>query len=308
MRLTFLGTSSGAPSHSRNVSAIGLQFDQQSQWWLFDCGEGTQQQIMRSPLKLSQLERIFITHMHGDHIFGLPGLLASRSLQHNTDIPITVYGPPGLEAFLQATLNLSGSHLGYAFSVVTIQPGRIFENDNLFVECGPLEHRIPAYGYAVVEKPRPGHFEAARAAELGIPAGPLYGRLKNGEVITLPDGRVIDGKTLVGAPRPGHKLVYATDTTFTPSTISLARDATVLIHESTYSHEDLELAERGKHSTAVQAARVAKEAHVQTLILTHFSPRYEAQDAPGIEELLKEAREVFPNTLAAHDFWSYRLP
>ncbi len=307
MQLTFLGTGAGAPSRTRNVSAIGLQFDQQSLLWLFDCGEGTQQQFIRSPLRLSQLERVFITHLHGDHVFGLPGLLATRSLQQSAATPVTVYGPPGLEEYLQTCLRLSGTQLAFPLTIVTVQPGLIYEDENVSVWCAPLEHRILDYGYAVVEKPQPGHFKAEEAARLGVRPGPLYGQLKKGETITLEDGRQIDGTTLVGPLRPGRKLVYCSDTSFCPNAIELALDATVLIHEATFCEADLDLAVRSGHTTSLQAAQVAKAAQVGTLILTHFSARYEAEEGPRIEDLLQQARSIFPNTLAASDFWSYKL-
>lgn len=308
MQVTFLGTGAGAPSRTRNVSAIGLQFSQQSAVWLFDCGEGTQQQFMRSPLRISQLERVFITHLHGDHVFGLPGLLATRSLQQGAATPVTVYGPPGIDEYLQTCIRVSGTQFGFPLSVVTVQPGQIYENESVRVVCARLEHRLTDFGYAVIEKPTPGRFNAEEAARVGVPAGPLYGRLKRGETITLEDGREIEGARLVGKPRPGRKLVYATDTVFCQAAIELAKDATVLIHEATFAGDDTELAEKSSHSTTLQAAQVAREAGVQTLILTHFSARYEAEDGPGVEGLLEQAQTVFPNTLAASDFWSYTVP
>jgi ribonuclease Z len=307
MKLTFLGTGAGAPTRHRNVSGIGLQFIQQSILWLFDCGEGTQQQILRSPLKLSQLERVFITHMHGDHVFGLPGMLASRSLQQTTLTPVTIYGPAGVEQYVQTALGLSGSHLSYPITTVTVQPGLLYEDALCTVECIQLQHRITAFGYAVIEKEQPGHFDAEAAKDLGIPPGPLYGRLKNGEVVTLDDGRIIDGTTLVGPSRPGRKIVYCSDTIFCNASIDLARNADVLIHEATYNEEDYDLAIRGGHSTAQQAAQVAAAAQVKTLILTHFSARYESKEGPGIESLLAEAQAIFPNTLIANDFWSHEI-
>ena len=307
MRITFLGTGAGAPSRNRNVSAIGLQFIQQSLLWLFDCGEATQQQVLRSPLRLSQLERIFITHLHGDHVFGLPGLLASRSLQQMTDAPVTLYGPEGLAEYIQTALRLSGTHLGYPLDFVTARSGLLYENKHLSVFCKQLEHRLTAFGYAVQEKPQPGHFDVEAAKALQLPPGPLYGQLKQGQLVTLDDGRIIDGKTLVGPLRSGRKLVYCSDTVFCEAAIELARSADVLIHEATYNEADVDLAVRGTHSTAKQAAQVAQAANVDTLILTHFSARYEAHNGPGIESLLEEARAIFPNTYLASDFWSYEL-
>ncbi len=307
MRLTFLGTSAGAPTRYRNVSAIGLQFIQRSTLWLFDCGEGTQQQVLRSPLRLSQLERIFITHVHGDHLYGLPGLLASRSLQYAAETPVTVYGPPSVADYLQSVFRYSEARLGYPVTVVAVEPGLIYEDDEVSVWCAPLEHRVTTFGYALVEKPQPGRFKVEEAAALGIPPGPLYGQLKNGQVVTLPDGRTIDGATLVGPARPGRKIVYCSDTVYCQNAIDLSREADVLIHEATYATADLDLAERGGHSTAAQAAQVARAAGVKSLILTHFSGRYEAKEGLTVDDLLHEAQALFPDTYAAADFWSYEI-
>lgn len=307
MRLTFLGTGAGAPSRARNVSAVGLQFIQESRLWLFDCGEGTQQQVLRSPLRLSQLERVFITHMHGDHLYGLPGLLASRSLQQAGLTPVTVYGPPGIEEYLNVTMRVSAAGLGYPLEVVTVKPGKIYEDATVMVEAAHLEHRVTTFGYAVTEKPQTGRFKVDEAATLGIPPGPLYGQLKAGRVVTLPDGRIIDGKKLVGPPRPGRKLVYCCDTVRCRASAELGKNADVLIHEATFAHDDLDLALRGGHSTALQAAEIAGTANAQTLIMTHFSVRYDGKDGPGVETLLHEAQSVFPNTLIASDFWSFNL-
>lgn len=302
MLLTFLGTSSGTPTRQRNVTSIALQLPQRASLWLFDCGEGTQHQILRSPLRLSQLEKIFFTHLHGDHLFGLVGLLASRALARAANTPVTLYGPPGLEPYLQATLRYSHTHLSYPVYVQHLEPGLVCRDGEFTVRCLPLVHRIPAFGFSVVEQEQPGHFDAEQAKAMGIPFGPLYGRLKAGEVVTLPDGRVIEGAKLVGPDRPGRKLTYCSDTVFTPNSIALATDADVLIHESTYTSEDAALAERGMHSTAAIAARVAREARVQQLILTHFSPRYQSGAT-----MLDEARAIFPHVLMAEDFLRHEI-
>ncbi len=310
MRLTFLGTSAGTPSRIRNVSALALQFDQQSAFWLFDCGEGTQQQMMRSPLRLSQLQYVFISHLHGDHFFGLPGMLASRSLQYSAETPVTVFGPPGLQRFMQTTFEVSGSQLGYPLTIQEVKPGLVYEDERFVVTCLPLIHRIASFGYAVVEKDQPGHFDVETAQQMGIQAGPLYGRLKRGETITLPDGRTVNGAELVGPPVTGRKVVYCCDTIFCKNSIQLARQADVLVHEATYAGEDLELAVRGGHSTATQAAEVARQAGAKALVMTHFSSRYEAQgvDGPGMERLQNEARQTFANSYIAHDFRAFDIP
>ena len=307
MRLTFLGTSAGAPSRLRNVSAVALQFDQQSAFWLFDCGEGTQQQFIRSQLHLSKLEFIFVSHLHGDHFYGLPGLLASRSLQYGAETPITVFGPPGLARYLQTTFEVSGGTVGYPLTIKEVVPGLVYKDERISVTCLPLVHRIASFGYAVVEKDQPGHFDVEAARALGVPAGPLYGRLKRGETITLPDGTVVEGEKLVGPPIQGRKVVYACDTVYCQNAIQLAQNADVLVHEATYAGEDLELAVRGGHSTATQAAQVALKAGAKNLIMTHFSPRYEGAgvEGPGMERLQNEARQIFANSYIAHDFWTF---
>ncbi len=302
MKVTFLGTSSGTPTRHRNVTAIALQFTQQAKLWLFDCGEGTQHQILRSPLKPSQLEKIFITHLHGDHLFGLSGLLASRSLQDGALTPVTLYGPPGLQEYVRATLDLSRTHLRYPIRVETIAPGTVYEDDTVSVTTLPVLHGMPAFGYAVTERDQKGRFDVERAAELGIPPGPLYGQLKAGETVTLPDGTEVDGKLLVGADRPGRKFVFCGDTTYTPRSVELAQNADLLVHEATYAGTDLALAERANHSTATMAARVAREANAKRLYLTHFSARYESEGGINLGDLLEEARALFPETYLARDF------
>ena len=307
LKLTFLGTGAGSPSLTRNVSSLGLQWTQRGALWLFDAGEGTQQQVLRLPLRLSQLEHVYVTHLHGDHVFGLPGLLASRSSAQDIQTPVTVFGPPGLEEWLRVTLHLTGTGLRYPLTVQTVREGLIFEDDARQVYCRRLAHRIVSYGYAVWEKPRPGTFDAPQAQALGIPPGPLYGRLKAGETLTLPDGRVVDGKTLVGPPRPGRKVVVCGDTAATPASIELAQGADVLVHEATFLSDQADRAAVAGHSTATGAAQVARDAQVGTLILTHISARYESASASRLPELLAEAQAIFPNTLLARDFWSYEV-
>jgi len=307
LKLTFLGTGAGSPSLARNVSSLGLQWTQRGALWLFDAGEGTQQQVLRSPLRLSQLEHVYVTHLHGDHVFGLPGLLASRSSAQDIQTPVTIFGPPGLEEWLRATLHLTGTGLRYPLTIQTVREGLIFEDDTRQVYCRRLAHRIVSYGYAVREKPRPGTFDVQRAQDLGIPPGPLYGRLKAGETLALPDGRVVDGKTLVGSPRPGLKVVICGDTAATPAAVELAQGADVLVHEATFLNDQADRAVVSGHSTAANAAQVARDAHVGTLILTHISARYDSDSESRLPELLAEAQAIFPNTLLARDFWSYEV-
>lgn len=308
MKLTFLGTSAGTPSRTRNVSALALSWPQSGEQWLFDCGEGTQHQILRAPsVRLSRLTRIFITHLHGDHVYGLPGLLATRSLIQSATTPVTIYGPPGLAAFLQCALEVGQTRLRFEVTVEEAAPGAVWEDDTREVTCAALTHGIESLGYRVSEKPKPGRFDAAQAAQLGVPAGPLYGQLKNGETVTLEDGRTVNGTTLTEPTRPGRILTVCGDTGETPNAVTLARSADVLVHEATFLNEHAERARQTGHSTAAMAAAAAREANVQTLILTHFSPRYESDGQSKLNILLAEAQAIFPNALLAEDFWSYDL-
>jgi ribonuclease Z len=307
LQITFLGTSSGVPTRSRNVSSIALRLPQRAETWLFDCGEGTQHQILRSDIKISQITRIFVTHMHGDHTYGLMGLLASCGLAGNPS-RIDVYGPPKLDEYLKACGRYSQTHFSYPIKVHTVQPGLVFEDDEFTVSCEELTHRVPAYGYRVAEKDRPGRFDVERATALGIPSGPLFGKLKRGEAVTLPDGRRINGAELCGETQVGRKFVYCTDTIFCENAIALAQDADLLVHEATFAHQDAELAYQRLHSTSTMAAQVALGARVKHLMMTHFSPRYAPGNAIVLDDLLQEARAIFPHTSMAYDFLVHEIP
>ncbi len=308
MEITFLGTSSGVPTRSRNVSSVALRLPQRAEVWLFDCGEGTQHQFLRSEFKASQIRRIFVTHMHGDHIFGLMGLLATCGLAGNPQQRVDIYGPPRLNDYLQSCRRYSETHFSYPIKVHTVSPGLVYEDDEFEVRCDRLEHKVTAFGYRISEKDRPGRFDVKRAASLGIPPGPLYGQLKQGKVVTLPDGRRIRGQDLCGPPLVGRKLAYCTDTIYCDRTVELARDVDVLIHEATFAHQDADMAYQRLHSTSTMAAQVALLAEVrQQLIMTHFSPRYAPGNAVSLDDLLAEARAIFPKTLMAHDFFTHEI-
>ena len=307
LQVTFLGTSSGVPTRARNVSAVALRLPQRSEMWLFDCGEGTQHQFLRSELRLSQLRRVFVTHMHGDHVFGLPGLLASLGLAGNSNEGVDLYGPDPLESYLSGVLRTSSNRIGYPLKVHRVhncaENGTlVYEDDDLMVRCTPLTHRVPAYAYRVDQKPLAGRFDIAKAKELKIPPGPIYAQLKRGDTVSLDDGRIIDGRTLCGPERPGVSVVYCTDTVFSEAAIELAQGADLLIHESTFAHQESEMAYQKQHSTSTMAAQTAAEAKVGQLVLTHLSPRYAPGNAVTPEDLLKEAQAIFPNTCLAKDF------
>jgi ribonuclease Z len=245
--------------------------------------------------------------MHGDHIFGLPGLLASLGLAGNSNEGVDLYGPDPLESYLNGVLRTSSTRIGYPLKVHRVHDCAengtlVYEDDDLTVRCTPLTHRVPAYAYRVDQKPLAGRFDIAKANDLQIPPGPIYAQLKRGDTVTLEDGRIIDGTTLCGPERPGVSVVYCTDTVFCEAAVDLAQGADLLIHESTFAHQESEMAYQKQHSTSTMAAQTAAEANVGQLVLTHLSPRYAPGNAVTPEDLLKEAQAIFPNTCLAKDF------
>ncbi len=298
MELVFLGTGAGVPSKGRNVSSLVLQLlDERGASWMFDCGEATQHQILYTSVRPRRLEKIFITHLHGDHIFGLPGLLGSRSFQGG-DTPLTVYGPKGIRDFIEVSLSVSKTHVKYPLLIEEIEEGVVFEDDTFRVEAARLIHGIESFGYRITEKDIPGPLLVDKLLEIGVKPGPIFKRLKEGETVTLEDGRIIDGKEFVGAPQKGRVLAVLGDTRYCEAAVSLAKQADVLVHEATFAAEDEAQAYDYYHSTTYQAAKTAKQAGAKKLILTHISSRYQGEDC---EVLLKEARTVFPNTYMAED-------
>ncbi len=283
-----------------------LKPPQTSDLWLFDCGEGTQHQFIRSNLKLSQIKKIFITHMHGDHIYGLPGLLASIGLAGSSS-GIEIFGPASLKNFVDACLYNSSSRLAYSLKFhkvenAAIQKEILYEDSDFEVKTAPLKHRIPSFAYRVNQKTRPGRFDIEKAKSKKIPPGPVYAALQRGEEVILDDGRIFHGKEFCGPPRPGLSMVYCTDTVYTESAIQISRGADLLIHESTYAYKETEMAHQRGHSTATMAAQTAEKANVNQLILTHFSPRYTPGNETSPNDLLNEAKAIFPNTQLARDF------
>ncbi|WP_173106679.1 ribonuclease Z [Bacillus sp. KH172YL63] len=305
MELLFLGTGAGVPAKLRNVTSIALKLlEERGAVWLFDCGEATQHQILHTSLKPRRIEKIFITHLHGDHIYGLPGLLGSRSFQGG-DSGLTVYGPKGIKEFISVSLSVSRTHLQYPLEVIEIEEGTIFEDDGFTVEARELDHALPTFGYRVVEKDKPGILQVDRLREVGIPPGPLYKKLKSGETVQLEDGTVVDGTDFLGPPIPGRTVTILGDTRVCDNAVKLGESADVLVHEATFNRDQEEMAREYFHSTTKQAGETAAAAGAHTLFLTHISSRFAKE---SWEELEGEAREVFPNTHIASDFMEYEIP
>lgn len=289
-KIIFLGTSAGVPTRLRNVSALALQPENSKTWILFDCGEGTQHQILKSPLSAYHLSTIFITHLHGDHIYGLPGLLASRGmLQAQT--PLEIYGPKGLKAIIETVMHYSQLHLPFDLKIVEISNGMTIDLGQLKIDVVELSHSIPSYGYIVTFADKPGKFDIAKAKALGIPEGPLYAKLKRGETITLPDGRSIDGTLLVGEPQKGKRIAIGGDND-TPLLFAKLAPFDLMIHEATYTQYDFDhLPRKFQHTTAKALAQAAQQMGVPWLILNHISPRYDKDGR--IIELIEEVQRHF---------------
>lgn len=303
MEITFLGTGAGVPSKHRNVSSLVIKFPEfDGEEWMFDCGEATQHQILHTSLKLSKLSRIFITHMHGDHIFGLPGVLGSRSFQGATE-PLTLYGPKELQEFVEVSLRTSKTNLRYPLHFVELTDRLTFSTKYFNILVRQLSHGIPSYGFRLVEKPKPGRLEVEKLLALGVKAGPIFGRIKNGERVTLPDGRVINGKDFLSPEIPGKVYAILGDTRPTQAADELAYQADLLVHEATLRSGEEEHANLFYHSTIAQATDLAKRAKVKMLLLNHISSRY----VDNLEELQQEAQAQFSNTWLVKDFDHWKI-
>jgi ribonuclease Z len=292
LRVTFLGTAASRPTVGRNVSALAIE--REGELMLFDCGEGTQRQMMRYGTGFT-VDDIFFTHLHADHFLGLTGLLRTMALQ-GRETPIRLWGPIGGAAVLRDAVALGMERVPFEVSIEELKPDQRVPRSGFDILAYAVKHRGPSLGFAVIEHTRLGRFHPERARELGIPEGPLYGRLHRGESVEL-DGRVITAAEVVGPPRNGRKVVYSGDTRPCRATVEAARDADLLIHDATFAQDEDDRARETGHSTAREAAEVARNAGVERLVLTHISARY-ADDARTLE---REARNVFGRTIVAHD-------
>jgi len=294
MRIITLGTGAGRPTLKRSSSAVGLEYEGET--FLFDCGEGTQLQLMKTPFKWGKLKAVFIGHLHGDHVNGLPGLLGTLSLS-DREAGLQVFGPTGIRRFLNVFMECQGMGLRYPLEVIEIKkPGVIFRGKKYQVESHPLSHSIECWGYRFCENERPGHFDGEKAEREGVPRGPVRTQLIAGEKVTLEDGRVLNPEDFVGPSRPGRTAAYCLDTRPCDGALKLAQGTDLFIYEATFEEKSKEEANDWGHSTAADGARIAKEAGAGHLILTHISQRY-----LDTSVLLSEAQAIFPRVSIAKD-------
>jgi ribonuclease Z len=293
LSLTFLGTSAARPTVERGVSSFAVQ--REGETLLFECGEGTQRQMMRYGVGFT-LSEIFISHFHADHFLGVTGLVRTLGLQGRTE-PLLLYGPRGAKRYLGATVQLGVERAPFEVEIHELKPGDVLQRTAYDLEVIEVQHGKSAVGFALREHQRLGRFDPEKARELGVPEGPRWGDLHRGETVTLDDGTTIGPETLVGPPRPGRLVVYSGDTRPCEDVVRAADGADVLIHEATFGDEEKDRARETDHATAVEAAQVALAARARQLVLTHVSARYSATP----EVLLKEAKPIFPNTIVARD-------
>jgi ribonuclease Z len=293
LSLFFAGTGGSVPSSRRGLPAVLVRHG--GDRLLFDCAEGTQRQLMRS-VGLLDVDAVYITHFHADHWLGLPGMLKSFALRER-DEPLTVYGPSGLKE-LMGVMSVIYGRLPYELSIVELAPAETVQYDSYLIAAIPVNHRGGAsFGYALVEEPRPGHLDAQMAEELGVRPGPDFGRLQRGETVAG-----VTPEQVMGPTREGRKIVLSGDTAPCEALAIAAHEADLLVHEATFMEEEAERARQTLHSTARQAAALARDAEVRLLALTHISGRYAGP------ELRDEARAVFAATEAPRDFDTIEVP
>lgn len=307
MTLTFLGTSAGKPTCQRNVSALALTFEQESSWYLFDCGEGTQRQIMQSALSLGKLETIFISHLHGDHYYGLPGLLATRKLD-GIEKPLRIYAPAGISRFLASAMDISEAHLGFSLEIIEYHGDECFDFERFTVTLLPLLHSKPSTAFYVKEHDTTNRLDEAKLRAIGLKPSPLYAKIKKGKTVTV-KGRVLDPKAYMLEPVIGRTLIIAGDNS-EPGILDAYLDGLdLLVHEATYTQKDYDkLVNKVLHTTAKALGEAAQKHGVKNLIANHIDPRYKQHAAVDVEQIYTEIQQYYSGRLfVAEDFDVYRL-
>jgi ribonuclease Z len=294
LSIIFLGTGGSWPSVKRNVTSIAVK--RAGEVILFDCGEGTQRQFQKSKLSYMQISKVFITHFHGDHFLGLPGLIQTMQL-NDREIPLHIYGPKGMTKLVNQLLSLGYFKANYKIISNEVKEGDVLDFEEYFIYVLKVKHGVPAIAYSLEEKMRPGKFDKPEALKLGIPEGPLFSKLQHNETVTLKDGRKITPDLVIGPPRKGRKIVISGDTVPIDKMIDFAKDADVLIHDATFDSSLEDISNEYGHTTASQAAEIAKKANVDKLFLTHISPRYLDNNI-----LENEACKIFKKTIVPKDF------
>jgi len=301
LSVVFLGTAGSVPTPQRSLPAIAIK--RKNELLLFDCGEGLQRQMIKAGVSLHRKTKVFITHMHGDHLLGLPGLLQTMSLM-NREKKLEIYGPSGIEAFVKAIQETVQFVLTFSVHVKEIaKAGVVCKEREYEVQAIWVDHSIPTLAYALVEKPRSGKFYPERAKSLGVSEGPLWSKLQHGSLVKLPDKRTVKPDDVLGPPRPGRKIVYTGDTRPTKNLVKFAKNADLLIHETTFDDELFERAQEEGHSTPSGASETAKKAKAKWLILTHISARYKDTSL-----MLEQAKKIFSKVDVAEDFMKVDLP
>ena len=297
-----LGTSGMMPLPGRFLTSVLVRRD--GELFLFDCGEGTQVSLKMLSLRWKKISAIFISHMHADHVTGLPGLLMLSS-QVDRDEPLYIYGPQRLGEYIESSRRILDMYINYEIIFTPVERGVIYTGDGFTINAFPLNHTKPCFGYSLTEEQRKGEFFPDKAIALGVPRGPMFGLLQRGEDVTLDDGRVIKPSAVMGGAREGRKFSYITDTLYFPEISDFVRNSDLLFCESMFENDLIDTAVEKKHMTAGQAGLIARDGNCHRMCLQHYSPRYTDRE---LKKLVKEAREIFPETVLTRDRMSFDIP
>jgi len=300
LKIVFLGTSGSWPTPERNVSSVALKRD--GEVILFDCGEGTQRQLMCSSLSFMQVDKVFISHFHGDHFLGLPGLIQSMTL-NDREKELLIFGPAGLKGLVNTIMGLGYFNASFRVIAREMRDHETLDFGEYTITSYPADHSVPGLGFVFQEAERTGRFNKEKALEMGIPEGPMFSKLQKGQIVKMND-KTFTPDMVIGPKRPGRKIVYTGDSRPTGTLVQKAKDCDVIIHDGTFAPDMEEKAIEYGHSTTLNAAKAAKKARAKTLILTHISPRYSENEET---DLIKDVKQVFPSTIVARDFMEFEV-